>query len=77
MTAAIFPRPVRRTPMPDTILEIGGVRVQCQVYRVCLDDLERDNLEQGHRPAKVQPAALARTWPPAVAYETILRRETG
>ena len=77
MTAGIFPRPVRRTPMPDTILEIDGVRVLCQVHRVHLDDLERDNAERGTRPMREQPASLARTWPPAVVYETILRRETG
>ena len=75
MTADIFPRPVRRTRQPDTILEIGGKRVQCRVYRVCLDDLERDNAERGTRPMREQPASLARTWPPAVVYETV-RKET-
>lgn len=78
MTADIFPRPVRRTRRPDTILEIDGVRVRCAVWRVHLDDLERDNLERGTRPLppERQPPSLARTRPPAVVYETV-RKDQG
>ena len=68
MSESIFPRPVRRRRMPDTIVEIDGVRVLCEVWRVHLDDLERDNDERGMRPAKVQPPSLARAWPPAGLY---------